>query len=117
YFTSRWGLPEYTDWLDESMSWKNNCYIGDWSFLWQRRYRGPDVLKLFSDTSINSFAKFDLMQSKHVTHCNKDGKVIHEGILSRWGEDDYMLFGRGGFLMDYHLRKGNYNVSSEAVEG
>lgn len=117
YFTSRWGHPEYTDWLDESMSWKNNCYIGDWSFLWQRRYRGADVLKLFSDTSINSFVKFDLMQSKHVTHCNRDGKVIHEGILSRWGEDDYMLFGRGGFLMDFHLRKGGYNVSSEVVEG
>lgn len=117
YFTSRWGMPEYTDWLDESMSWKNSCYIGDWSFLWQRRYRGPDVLKLFSDTSINSFAKFDIMQSKHVTHCNQDGKVIHEGILSRWGEDDYMLFGRGSFLMDFHLRKGNYRVTSEVVEG
>ncbi|SCZ05888.1 MULTISPECIES: aminomethyl transferase family protein [unclassified Pseudomonas] len=117
YFTSRWGMPEYTDWLDESMSWKNNCYIGDWSFLWQRRYRGPDVLRLFSDTSINSFAKFDVMQSKHVTHCNQDGKVIHEGILSRWGEDDYMLFGRGGFLMDFHLRKGNYRVTSEVVNG
>lgn len=117
YFTSRWGMPEYTDWLDESMSWKNNCYIGDWSFLWQRRYRGPDVLKLFSDTSINSFAKFDIMQSKHVTHCNRDGKVIHEGILSRWGEDDYMLFGRGGFLVDFYLRKGGYDVTSETVEG
>jgi vanillate/3-O-methylgallate O-demethylase len=22
YFTVRWGLPEYTDWIDESMSWK-----------------------------------------------------------------------------------------------
>ncbi|EMN5734189.1 aminomethyltransferase family protein [Pseudomonas aeruginosa] len=117
YFTSRWGHPEYSDWLDESMSWKDNCYIGDWSFLWQRRYRGPDVLKLFSDTSINSFANFAIMQSKHVTHCNRDGKVIHEGILSRWGEDEYMLYGRGGFLMDFHLRKGNYNVTSEAVEG
>jgi hypothetical protein len=21
YFTVRWGLPEYTDWIDESMSW------------------------------------------------------------------------------------------------
>lgn len=117
YFTSRWGHPEYTDWLDESMSWKENCYIGDWSFLWQRRYRGPDVLRLFSDTSINSFATFNVTQSKHVTHCNRDGKVIHEGILSRWGEDDYMLFGRGGFLIDHHLRKGRYNVSTEPVEG
>jgi hypothetical protein len=29
---SRFGEPEYTDWLDESLSWKQTCYIGDWSF-------------------------------------------------------------------------------------
>ncbi|MCX4765837.1 hypothetical protein OG562_33650 [Streptomyces sp. NBC_01275] len=23
------GQPEYTDWLDESMSWKRTCRIGD----------------------------------------------------------------------------------------
>ena len=27
YFTVRWGLPEYTDWIDESMSWKETCYV------------------------------------------------------------------------------------------
>jgi hypothetical protein len=43
YFTVRWGQPEYTDWIDESMSWKETCYIGDWSFLWERRYRGRDA--------------------------------------------------------------------------
>src|SRR5688572_4447930 len=58
YFTTRWGLPEYTDWIDESMSWKETCYIGDWSFLWEHRFRGPEVLKLFSDVSVNSFTKF-----------------------------------------------------------
>ncbi len=114
YFTSRWGQPEYTDWMDESMSWKETCYIGDWSFLWERRFRGPDVLKLFSDISMNSFVKFDIGQAKHVIHCNEDGKVIHEGILSRLGEEEFMLFGRGCFWADYKLRHGRYNASSEA---
>jgi len=114
YFTSRWGLPEYSDWIDESMSWKQTCSIGDWSFLWERRFKGPDVLKLFSDTSVNSFQKFDVLQSKHVVHPNKDGKVIAEGILTRLSEDEYMLFGRGTFWVDYIRRKGNYQVSSEA---
>ena len=49
YFTTRWGLPEYTDWMDESMSWKETCYVGDWSWLWDRRFKGPDALRLFSD--------------------------------------------------------------------
>jgi hypothetical protein len=45
HFTSRLGLPEYADWRDESMSWKDACYIGDWSFLWERGFRGPDALR------------------------------------------------------------------------
>jgi vanillate/3-O-methylgallate O-demethylase len=114
YFTVRWGLPEYTDWIDETNSWKETCYIGDWSFLWERRFKGPDVLKLFSDISVNSFAKFEIGQSKHVIHCNKNGKVIHEGILSRLGAEEFMLFGRGCFWADYNLRHGRYNATSEA---
>ena len=114
YFTSRWGQPEYTNWQDESLSWKEACYIGDWSFLWERRFHGPDVLKLFSDVSVNSFEKFALNQSKHVIHCDEDGKVIHEGILTRLGEEEFMLFGRGSFWVDYKLRHGSYNATSEA---
>ena len=45
YAWSRFGQPEYTDWLDESLSWKQTCYIGDWSFLWQHRITGPDALQ------------------------------------------------------------------------
>ncbi|HME45636.1 MAG TPA: hypothetical protein VKF36_21270 [Syntrophorhabdales bacterium] len=113
YFTVRWGLPEYTDWMDESMSWKENCYIGDWTFLWERRFKGPDALKLFSDISVNSFEKFDIGQAKHAIHCNNDGKVIHEGILSRLGAEEFIVFGRGGLWADYRLRRGNYNATSE----
>jgi vanillate/3-O-methylgallate O-demethylase len=114
YFTTRWGLPEYTDWIDETNSWKETCYIGDWSFLWERRFKGRDLLKLFSDISVNSFAKFDIGQSKHVIHCNKDGKVIHEGILSRLDREEFMLFGRGCFWADYKLRHGKYDATSKA---
>lgn len=114
YFTTRWGLPEYTDWLDESMSWKESCYIGDWSFLWDRVFSGPDAWRLLSDFSVNSFAKFDIDQSKHVIHCNRDGKVIHEGIVTRLSDDSFRMFGRGTFWLDYQLRKGGYDAQSSA---
>jgi vanillate/3-O-methylgallate O-demethylase len=99
--------------MDESMSWKENCYIGDWSFLWERWFKGPDVEKLFSDFSTTSFKKFDIGQAKHCVHTNVDGKVIHEGILAKMGEQEYLLFGRGCYWMNYNLEKGNYNVISE----
>lgn len=117
YFTSRWGEPEYTDWLDESMSWKKTCYIGDWSFMWERKYTGKDVLEFFSKYTVNSFEKFAIGQAKHAIHTNVDGKVIHEGILSRIGEDEYVLFGRGSFLMDYYLTKeSTLDVHSEVLD-
>jgi vanillate/3-O-methylgallate O-demethylase len=110
YAWSRFGLPEYTDWLDESLSWKTTCYIGDWSFLWQHRFRGPDALRLFSDFSVNSFEVFRQGQSKHLIHTNADGKVIHEGILTRFGDDDFVLHGRGGFWLSHQLAGGGYDA-------
>ena len=85
------------------MSWKKTASIGDWSFLWQRRIVGKDALRLLSDVSVNSLAKFVVGQAKHLIHTNKDGKVIHEGVLSRLGEEEFMLHGRGGFWVDYNL--------------
>ena len=116
YFTIRWGQPEYTDWMDESMSWKTNCYIGDWSFLWERFFRGPDVIKLFSKISTCSFEKFDIGQAKHCIHTNINGKVIHEGIFARLDEEEYLLFGRGCFWAYYNLERGNYNITTESVD-
>ena len=112
YFSVRFGLPEYTDWLDESMSWKKTASIGDWSFLWQRRIVGKDALRLLSDVSVNSLAKFAVGQAKHLIHTNKDGKVIHEGVLSRLDEEEFMLHGRGGFWVDYNLRHGSYDAET-----
>lgn len=116
YFTTRWGLPEYTDWIDESMSWKQTCSIGDWSFLWERRFTGPDAMRLLSDTSINSLAKFDIRQAKHIVHCNDDGKIIAEGIATRLAEDEFVLFGRGTFWLDHVARHGGYDVTSTGVD-
>ncbi|WP_409464377.1 hypothetical protein [Amycolatopsis sp. GA6-003] len=113
YAWSRFGEPEYTDWLDESLSWKQTCYIGDWSFLWQHRFTGPDVLTMLGDITVNSFTTFDIGQSKHAIHTNRDGKVIHEGVLSRLGRDEYVLHGRGGFWAAHYLASTDYDVKVE----
>jgi len=114
YFLSRFGEPEYTSWLDESLSWKQAASFGDWSFLWQRRITGPEALRLLAAISVNSFANFAIGQAKHVIHCNRDGKVIHEGVVSRLGEQEFMMHGRGGFWAEYNLRRGKFAAHIEA---
>lgn len=113
YFTTRWGLPEYTDWMDESMSWKETCYVGDWSWLWDRRFSGPDARRLLSDITVNGFSGFEIGQAKHAIHCGGSGKVIAEGILIRLGEEEFMLQGRGCLWADFMLRRGGYDAVSE----
>lgn len=110
YAWSRFGQPEYTDWMDESLSWKQTCYIGDWSFLWQHWITGPDALRLLSDFTVNSMASFAIGQSKHAIHTDHDGKVIHEGVLTRFGAEEFMVHGRGGFWLKFNAERGGYQA-------
>ena len=81
--------PEFSGWMDEQMSWKTTCYMGDWSFVPHIGIRGPDAVKLFKDLSVNDFENFPLNRAKHCIMCNDDGKVISEGILLRLAEDNF----------------------------
>lgn len=81
--------PEYSGWMDEQLSWKKTCYMGDWSFVPQIRVKGPDALQLFKELSTNSFENMPLNRAKHCIQCNEDGKVISEGVLLRHDEDDF----------------------------
>jgi glycine cleavage system aminomethyltransferase T len=107
---------EYSGWIDESMSWKTACYIGDWSPLGKLRVTGPEALKFFSDISVNSFAKFEVGQAKHVVFCNGDGKVMGEGILMRLAAEEFLFTSGPGILWaDHMFRKGNYAATAEQV--
>lgn len=109
-----WGPPQYTNWVDESLSWKQGSYIGDWTFLPSVTYTGPDAIRLFSDVSVNSMSKFAIGQSKHIIQCNEDGKIIDDAVLSRTAEDQVISFST--FWADYVRRQGDYDVSAEYVD-
>jgi vanillate/3-O-methylgallate O-demethylase len=107
---------EYTDWIDESMSWKDTLYIGDWSPLAKMRVRGPDALKFFSSIAVNSFAKFDIGQAKHIILCNRAGKIIGEGVLMRLAEEDFAFTsGPGIAWADYQFRRGHYDAEATQI--
>ncbi len=83
---------EFSGWRDEQESWKNTCYIGDWTHnLAELNVKGPDALKFLADISINSYAKFDIGQGKHIVQCNPRGKVASEGVVLRLSDDEFVI--------------------------
>jgi vanillate/3-O-methylgallate O-demethylase len=116
--TRSWEPLEYTGWQDENISWHEECYIGDWSQMVEYHVSGPDALKFFSDFAVNNFMKFEIRQAKHIIFPNKKGHIIGEGILIRFGEDEFE-FQSGGPVwswVDYNCKKGDYNVASEKAD-
>ena len=112
YIISRFPEIEFTDWIDEARAQKETATLGDWSWIWDRRFKGPDALRLLRDTTVNSFENFAILQSKHAIHTDADGKVIAEGILTRLAEDEFVVMGRGSFWVDYQRQLGDYDVES-----
>lgn len=103
---------EFTDWITESLSWKQTCYIGDWSPLSKIIVEGPDALRFFSDLGVNSFAKFAIGQAKHVVMCNDQGKVAGEGIVMRLDEQAFKFTGGPVIAWaEYHFGRGDYDAS------
>lgn len=111
--TRSWEPMEFSGWQDENISWKTDCDIGDWSQMVEYHVSGPDALKFFSDFAVNNFEKFAIRQAKHTIFCNKKGYVIGEGIVIRYGEDDFE-FQSGGPVwswLDYNCKMGGYHLT------
>jgi glycine cleavage system aminomethyltransferase T len=107
---------EYTDWIDESMSWKETLYIGDWTPLAKIHVKGPDAINFFASIAVNSFAKFAIGQAKHVIFCNEGGKIMGEGVLMRLAEDEVLFTsGPGVPWAAYCFEKGNWNAEASQL--
>jgi len=114
-YQAGWGGPEYTDWLDEQLSWKTDCYLGDWSFLMDLEVKGADALRLFSDHTVNSYASFPIGRAKHAIFCSDEGKVIVEGVLMRMDEETYRIQSGPAVFADFLIAHSEYNVTSREI--
>ena len=107
---------EYTDWIDESMSWKEALYIGDWTPLQKMHVKGPDAIPFFASIAVNSFAKFDIGQAKHVIFCNNAAKIMGEGVLMRLADEEVLFTsGPGVPWADYCFKKADWNAEAELI--
>lgn len=107
---------EYTDWRDETISWKKTCYLhAGLNPADTLTFKGPDVIKFLSRVCVTNFNKFPVGMIKHGLMCDEMGRVTQDGVLIRLSEEEVI-----SYWMDPGLpealnsgKYGKYNVECE----
>jgi glycine cleavage system aminomethyltransferase T len=103
----------YTGWQDENMAWKDACAIfAGLSVNPVARLTGPDVIRLLSDATTNSFAHFPIGRIKHTIMCDDEGRILTHGLAVRIAEDEVQAYTLTPWL-NYAATKGQYDVTFE----
>jgi vanillate/3-O-methylgallate O-demethylase len=107
---------EFTNWRDESRSWRESCAFLDQSHHMTNLYvDGPDALELLSSLGVNSFATFGPDKAKQFVCVNHEGHYIGDVILFGLDENSFDLVGRRTILdwVQFHVETGDLNVRAE----
>ena len=107
---------EFTNWRREQIAWRETAVLFDQSHhMFNLFIRGPEALKLISDTGINSVANFPVDMAKQFVPVTPAGHVIGDGILFHLAEDEYVWVGRAPVAnwLNYQAESGGYNVEIE----
>src|SRR5205085_9106225 len=73
---------EFSNWRREQRAWQETAVLFDQSHHMVNLFlRGPDAIKLISDTGINSVANFPVNMAKQFVPTTPAGHVIGDGIL------------------------------------
>ena len=84
---------EFSNWREEQRAWKETCVLFNQSYhmadMW---IKGPDAIKLLSDTGINSVNNFTVNKAKQFVGCNYDGYVIGDAILFYLDKDELITY-------------------------
>jgi vanillate/3-O-methylgallate O-demethylase len=102
---------EYSSWRLEQRAWRETAVLFDQSHHMDNVIlRGPDAIRLISDTAINSVANFEVDLAKQYVPVNEDGYVIGDGIVFRESEEEFLFVGRApaGNWLRYHGETGGY---------
>jgi vanillate/3-O-methylgallate O-demethylase len=102
---------EFSNWRLEQKAWREAAVLFDQSHHMDNVIiRGPDAIRLISDTAINSVSNFAVNLAKQYVPVNEDGYVIGDGILFRENEEEFLFVGRApaGNWLRYHGETGGY---------
>ncbi len=107
---------EFTNWRREQIAWRETAVLFDQSHhMFNLFIKGPDALKLISDTGINSVANFPVDMAKQFVPCTPAGHVIGDGILFHLADEEFVWVGRAPVAnwLAYQAEKGQYDVEIE----
>jgi len=108
--------PEFTNWRSEQRAWRETAVLFDQSHHMDSVFiKGPDALKLISDTAVNSVANFPVNKAKQYVPTTPSGHVIGDGILFHQEQDEYVYVGRApaaNWLL-FNAETGGYDLEIE----
>lgn len=111
-FISEWIPWQYSNFIDEGLSFHETAYLGDWSALTKFRVKGPDALRFLGAYCATNLARFDVGQIKHAIQTNEQGKVAGEGILYRISDEEFRYSGGGAFWLNHWFQQGRWKAEA-----
>jgi vanillate/3-O-methylgallate O-demethylase len=107
---------EFTHWIEEQRSWRENCAFADQSYHMTDHYvEGPDALELYKDHAVNNFENSEPGTAKQLVVANPNGYFIGDAIWFHLGDDKFLSVGGAAAhnWLQYNIETGDYDVSGE----
>jgi vanillate/3-O-methylgallate O-demethylase len=107
---------EFTNWRREQQAWRETAVLYDQSHHMVNLFvKGPDAVKLISDTAINSVETFPVDMAKQYVPTTPAGNVIGDGILFHLADDELVFVGRAPAAnwLEFQGETGGYDVEIE----
>ncbi|MGH9101905.1 MAG: vanillate/3-O-methylgallate O-demethylase, partial [Acidimicrobiales bacterium] len=106
---------EFTNWRREQRAWRDTAVLYDQSHHMVNFFiKGPDALKLVTETGFNSMANFPVNRAKQFAPTTPAGHVIGDGILFHEEEQQFVFVGRSPVAnwLQFQAETGGYDVEA-----
>ncbi|MGI6229403.1 MAG: hypothetical protein ACOYJL_00670 [Tractidigestivibacter sp.] len=111
--------PEESEhgWFEDAQAFHKTAILGSWNALVRVHVYGPDAEKVLMRYCANTFKNYTVGKVKHGIFCNKDGKVIINGIFIHDAENSYVFTGGPHALwVKYVADKSGLDVKTELLQ-
>lgn len=107
--------PEFTNFRDEIRAWKTSVAMLEQSYhMCELHLRGPQVIDLLAELSVNKLAKFPTMRAKQLVLAGHDGNYLADAIIFHEEDDFYRVVGApfASDWLQFNAGLGKYDVEA-----